>query len=144
MAAVNTKKVVIGGLVAGLVMNVIDFIANMWVLPSGIKSDLDHVNPMLWAAMGRTSALIGYVALDFIMGLLLVWLYAAIRPRFGAGPRTAIKAALFFWAFGGFLWYSYVLMGLYSNSSFAVLEAVALVNMIASALVGAKLYSEAE
>jgi hydroxyacylglutathione hydrolase len=31
------------------------------------------------------------------LGLLLAWLYAAIRPRFGPGPATALRA-------GGFLW----------------------------------------
>ena len=34
------------------------------------------------------------------MGLLLVWLYAAIRPRFGPGPRTATYAALVVWVCG--------------------------------------------
>lgn len=31
-------------------------------------------------------------------GIVLMWIYAAIRPRFGPGPRTALVAALTFWA----------------------------------------------
>jgi len=34
----------------------------------------------------------------FAAGILTVWLYAAIRPRFGAGPKTAMCAGLFTWA----------------------------------------------
>jgi hypothetical protein len=31
----------------------------------------------------------------------VVWLYAAIRPRFGAGPATAVRAGLAFWIVAG-------------------------------------------
>jgi hypothetical protein len=30
-----------------------------------------------------------------IVGIALIQLYAAIRPRFGAGPATAVKAGIF-------------------------------------------------
>ena len=32
-----------------------------------------------------------------LTGFLTVWVYAAIRPRFGAGPATAVRAALAVW-----------------------------------------------
>ena len=34
----------------------------------------------------------------FMVGLLSVWFYAAIRPRFGPGVRTAAIAAVAVWA----------------------------------------------
>jgi hypothetical protein len=34
------------------------------------------------------------VVLGFLMGILAIWLYAAIRPRYGAGPGTAALAGL--------------------------------------------------
>jgi drug/metabolite transporter (DMT)-like permease len=34
------------------------------------------------------------VVLGFLMGIVLIWLYAAIRPRYGAGPGTAALAGL--------------------------------------------------
>ena len=40
----------------------------------------------------------------FLTGFFLVWLYTAIRPRFGPGPRTALKAG-----FAG--WFALVFMG---------------------------------
>jgi hypothetical protein len=38
-----------------------------------------------------------FVILDFIYGIVLVYLYAAIRPRFGAGPSTAVQAGILMW-----------------------------------------------
>jgi hypothetical protein len=32
------------------------------------------------------------------VGILMVWIYASMRPRLGAGPRTAICAGLVVWA----------------------------------------------
>jgi hypothetical protein len=36
----------------------------------------------------------GFVINGFIASTARVWLYAAIRPRFGPGPATAIRAGL--------------------------------------------------
>ena len=38
-----------------------------------------------------------FILLDFVYGIALVQLYAAIRPRFGPGPGTAVKAGIFVW-----------------------------------------------
>lgn len=43
------------------------------------------------------SAIAVFLLYAFALGLVLVWLYAAIRPRFGAGPRTAIIAGVAVW-----------------------------------------------
>ena len=37
---------------------------------------------------------------SFLIGLFAGWLYAAIRPRYGAGPKTALCAGLFVWFLG--------------------------------------------
>jgi hypothetical protein len=34
------------------------------------------------------------VVLSFLVMILAIWLYAAIRPRYGAGPRTALVAGV--------------------------------------------------
>jgi hypothetical protein len=33
----------------------------------------------------------------FVLGMVAVWLYAAMRPRYGAGPRTALIAGVTVW-----------------------------------------------
>ena len=45
------------------------------------------------------SAIGGFVIITFLVGIITVWLYAAIRPRFGPGPGTAVIAALVVWFF---------------------------------------------
>jgi hypothetical protein len=93
MAAINTGRVIVGGLVAGLIINAVETVMNMFVLADEMKA--------VYAKMGIAepggSALAGFIVLGFILGLLLAWLYAAIRPRYGAGPKTAAIAALLLW-----------------------------------------------
>ena len=143
MAAINTQKVIVGGLAAGVVMNVIDFVSNMFILQNRMKGELEAVNPMLWANMSDTGKIPIFVGIDFVLGILLVWLYAAIRPRFGPGAGTAVKAALFIWIWSGGMWYFFVLMGVMSVGTFAISSCVALVNLLLSAWVGGMLYKEA-
>ena len=60
------------------------------------------IAPMLSDALqaaGRTlqeSVTMGIVidVMFFLVGILVVWLYAAIRPRFGPGPGTAAMAGV--------------------------------------------------
>lgn len=143
MAAINTGKVVIGGLAAGVVMNVIDFVTNMYILGDRMKADLERVNPMLWASMNDMGKMPMFLATDFVIGIVLVWLYAAIRPRFGPGPATAMKAGAALWIVGTSIIYYFTVAGMFSMGTFAYSSALSLVNVLLSAWVGAKLYSEA-
>jgi len=53
-------------------------------------------------AIGRsatmsTKQMVAFNLWGFAAGIIAVWLYAAIRPRFGAGLRTAIAAGAAVW-----------------------------------------------
>src|SRR5688500_7593432 len=37
------------------------------------------------------------MALNIVVGIWAMWLYAAIRPRYGAGPKTAAIAGFAWW-----------------------------------------------
>ena len=81
--------------------------------------------------------------LDFLFGIFLVWLYAAIRPRFGAGPKTAAIAGVAYWVLFGLLnTLSQMPLGLFPQNLAITMTAVTLVEAILATLVGAKLYSE--
>ena len=80
--------------------------------------------------------------LDFIFGLLIVWTYAAIRPRFGAGAGTAIKAALLVWLVSALTWYFTVAMGVFSMGFFMKRAVLSLVTMVIAGYVGAMMYKE--
>lgn len=95
MAGINKRRVLLGGLLAGLVSNVSGIALAHFVL----REDLLAL--MRAAGISSFPAHVGveHLLTRFGIGILLVWLYAAIRPRFGAGPRTAVYAGLAAWFF---------------------------------------------
>jgi hypothetical protein len=86
MGQINWPRVVLGGLVAALVMNVSQAIMTQPVLGTQMAAELTKHNlpPMGGGAMTF------YIVMDFVVGILTVWLYAAIRPRYGPGPSTTL------------------------------------------------------
>jgi hypothetical protein len=138
MGRINVKGVIVGGLVAGLVLNIIDFL--VWGVL--LKADMEAV--MQTAGKGPIDNLIPlFVILDFIYGIVLVYLYAAIRPRFGAGPGTAVKAGLLVWILIGLLHaLSEGPMGMLPQRLYIIGTLVALVQFPLAAVAGAKFYRE--
>lgn len=139
MGKINMQKVIIGGLVAGVLMNVVDFVLFGIVLKDQMAAALAAAN-----RPAMTNAQIPwFVFLDFVCGVFLVWLYAAIRPRFGAGPGTAVKAGLVGWFAIGvlnalFMWPSAVM----PHNLTIITLVVYLVEAPLAAVVGAKFYTE--
>jgi hypothetical protein len=78
-----------------------------------------------------------------VSGVLAVWLYAAIRPRFGSGPRTAIISGTVFWALTVVAPVSHLALFGVVSARFVVLDlpAEALLILLAS-LAGAWQYEE--
>jgi hypothetical protein len=140
--AINTKKVLIGGIVAGVVMNVIDFVVNMYILGARMKAESDAFKPGMADQMNSTSTMVSYVIMDLALGILLVWTYAAIRPRFGPGLKTATYAAVLFWLLAGIFLSGYLHMGMMSQGLWWTFAFLGLVNFLVSAWAGAKFYSE--
>ncbi|MBA2627696.1 MAG: hypothetical protein H0U85_06760 [Gemmatimonadales bacterium] len=139
--AIDSGRVVLGGLVAGLVMNVVDATANGMLLGGQWTAETNALNPAL-LAKATSSSTIWWVVLDFLAGVAIVWTYAAIRPRFGAGPGTAMKAALLVWFVLHIMYASYVTMGLYSASLIGLSSLAGLVAAVAGGYAGAMLYRE--
>jgi hypothetical protein len=83
--------VLIGGLIAGVVINVLGFAAWWLFVQPGLTAALkDLKQPM----QGSAAVTVLMIVLGFLTGILVIWLYAAIRPRYGAGPGTAALAGL--------------------------------------------------
>ncbi|HEY6089509.1 MAG TPA: hypothetical protein VD771_06930 [Gemmatimonadaceae bacterium] len=139
--AINTKKVVIGGIAAGVVMNIIDF-GTYAIIGGRMKAESDAFKPGLADQMMQQSQMITNVVMDLVFGILLVWTYAAIRPRFGPGLRTASYVALLFWIIGGLFLSGYMHMGMMSPGLWWTFALFGLVNFLISSWVGAWLYTE--
>ena len=140
--AINNSKVVVGGLVSGLVMNVFGFVINGMLLGKRMEAEMAAVAPSL-QGKGMTGGVIAArVVTSFVVGILLVWIYAAIRPRFGAGMRTATKAGLVVWAFGFLFYLDWLYVDLMTPTTYAIVSVVQLVSVLVSAWAGCKLYTE--
>jgi hypothetical protein len=139
MGKINLQKVMVGGLIAGVVLNAVDFVLYGVVLKEQMAAAMTALGkqPITNAQMPW------FVVLDFVAGIFLVWMYAAVRPRFGPGPATAVKAGLAVWFVAGllntlFMWP----MGLMPQNMMITTLAVMLVEFPLAAAVGAKFYTE--
>ena len=141
MGKINYGRVLLGGLLAGLVFNVLEFGASFIygaqfeeaLMNLGMTMPEDPLTMTWWVALG------------FLMGIGLVWLYAAIRPRFGPGAKTALIAGL-----GG--WFFMFLLnalgegpiGLFPTNLYVLWGVAWLIEIPAATLAGAWLYQEGE
>jgi hypothetical protein len=140
--AMNIKKVVIGGIVAGIVMNVIDFVVNTYILGARMKLEADAFKPGMSDQMMSGSSIASYVIMDLALGIALIWTYAAIRPRFGPGLRTATFPAILFWLLALIFLAGYRQMGMMSSGLWWSFAVAGLINFLLSAWAGAKVYTE--
>ena len=140
MDRINISRVILGGIVAGIVCDILDYPVDGLLLgpqwAAGMK------------ALGRPeftlNQVMGFELVGLALGILAIWLYAAIRPRYGPGPKTAVWAGLLVWVIGvllpnvGFMaiphLFRYRLMGLTTLFS--------LVEVVVATLAGAALYKE--
>ena len=79
MGGINLARVLIGGIVAGVVANAGDYLVNQVILVEDGTQLVQRLN--LDSAQVEASATTWIVA-DFLYGILLVFAYAAMRPRF--------------------------------------------------------------
>lgn len=139
MGKINVTRVILGGLLAGLVINIGESILNLVI--AGERMELAYRELNLQPPGDSTIGL--FIVLGFLFGILVVWLYAAIRPRFGASAKTAIMAGFFVWLFA-YLWpiLGDGLMGLFDADLLVFISVWGLFEVLAATLAGAWLYRE--
>lgn len=140
--AVNTSRVILGGLVAGVVMNVIDGVTYGVVLKDQMMANADQFKQGMGALMMSGNAMTVYIITDFVVGLLLVWMYAAVRPRYGPGPGTAAMVAVVFWLFGSLINAGMLMSGMMPMGLWWKTAIIYLVCLIIGSMAGAAVYKE--
>lgn len=91
-SSINVPRVLAGGLVAGVIINAGETLLNAYFL------GMHYAEPMMaWGVAESPHSVAIFAVYGLLLGIVLVWLYAAMRPRFGPGPRTAIMAGLAVW-----------------------------------------------
>lgn len=139
MHGINLGKVLVGGIVAGIVIDIGEFIGNMVLFADTMEGMLERFG--LDPIGGGT--IIAFNILGLAFGITLVWLYAAIRPRYGPGPMAAVCAGLFAWALSYlFPMVGYVLMGMYELTPLIGPMIWGAIELSVAAVAGAYFYSE--
>ena len=141
MASINTGKVIAGGLLAGVVMNVCDTAWNFTVMSADMTAMAQKFG-MDPATLWSLSAAVPWIVVDFVLGLLVVWNYAAMRPRFGPGPKTALLAGFVPLVAISAVLSGFTSMGMMSSATFAKGTLTSIVTMALASVAGAWAYSE--
>lgn len=140
--AMNTGKVIVGGLVAGVVLNIGDFLINTQILAAENAEFLKRLN-IDPALLETFSGMLPWIVIDFLIGILLVWTYGAIRPRFGPGVGTAIIACLIPFIGITLVLAGFTSMGVFPMSMMVKGSIASLVSMTIGSVAGAWVYTEA-
>jgi hypothetical protein len=143
MGKINWSRVLLGGLLAGVIINVFEFVANGVFLAADWEA--------MMKALGRSTvpsptAGVIFLLWGFLCGIGAIWLYAAVRPRFGPGLKTAVLTGFAFWLITTVLrsiddagmGYPF----LYPPRLLAILMVVCLVQFVTASVAGAWIYKE--
>jgi hypothetical protein len=139
MTGINLARVVLGGLLAGLIINIGESLFNAWLFAADMEAAMARLN---LPPVGG-SAVATFLVLGFALGIVTVWLYAAIRSRFGPGVSTALCAGAVVW----FLAYVYpsigfAVMGMFPARFVSIGIVWGLGEVLIASVAGAWLYHE--
>ena len=139
MAAINIKRLLLGGVVAAMAL---------WLLESG--ASFLYLGKMQNALLAHEIVLepsfaltVKSVVIALLTGLTMLFFYAAARPRFGPGPKTVLIVTIVFWL-GGYVpaLIGYDMIGIYPRRLLYQWGLVGLGEMIIACNLGAWLYRE--
>ena len=86
----NIRSLVLAGLFAGLLINAIEYLthgvllAPQWAAAFGALGK----SPTGWTT---------YIPSNFVVGIVGIWVYTWLRPKYSPGPKTALRSAVAIW-----------------------------------------------
>ena len=141
MGNISIKRMLLGGLLAGLVICLGEYIVGWLILGEQWAEVLAEAGTGELGAIQIASLAI----IALLYGIALIWIYAAIRPRFGPGPKTAIIAGLTMWVVAYFLVCAYVIViGAYPAGLLIAAAVWGLFELPIAAVAGAWFYQESD
>jgi hypothetical protein len=99
MTRINSSRLLMGGIVAAIVLFIVSGIVNGAILGSAWQAWLQAMGSLNHAP-GATAGMVIWAAVSLVFGLTGIWIYVGIRPRYGAGWKTAMLAGLLLWLTG--------------------------------------------
>jgi hypothetical protein len=140
MGKINMSRVLLGGLIAGVVINAVEGLVN------GVLFEADWVAAL--GALQKPTAfsvkqIVFFNVAGFAFGMLMMLAYAAMRPRLGAGASTAMCAGALVWTLGIAIPNSFnAITHIFPLALMLKLTAIGLVEMAAAGVAGAYFYKE--
>jgi hypothetical protein len=140
MGQMSWSRILLGGLLAGAIINAGEYLIHNVVLQTAWEQARQQFKE---PPAGGSAQFAVFTCAGFLVGGLIVWLYAAMRPRFGAGPRTALRAALAVWlpGYAVALLAPWVMNFLPAAVAFPAMAA-GLVEVVLAGLVGGWIYQD--
>jgi hypothetical protein len=143
MSRINWGRVFLGGLLAGVVINLGEFLFHAVIFKDEVAEGMRALGKDPATVM-TGNAIVIWNILGFLAGIAAVWLYAAIRPRFSPGAKTAVIAGIAVWFISRFLGaLAEMNMGIYSQKLIMTGLVWGLVEIAIATVVGAWVYKEA-
>lgn len=137
---ISVGRVVVGGLVAGFVVNLGELGLNVWLLGDAWSAALARLGVDVDAP-----ALVLWGAGSFVLGIVGVWIYAAASARYGPGATTALRAGAAVWAAAFFVpAVGFFVTGPFPRSLIAMALGWGLVEVWLAVYLGAWIYREGE
>src|ERR1700747_3433509 len=99
MGRINCTRVIVGGIVAAVILFIAGFIIHGLILEPAWPPC--HAAGHMPLVLSHAAMTVTWIIVSLINGLTGVWIYAGIRPRYGAGAKTALIAGLMLWLVGG-------------------------------------------
>ena len=143
MGRINWGRVFLGGLLAGVVINIGEYLFHAVIFKNEVAEMMRALGKDPAAVMSG-NAIVIWNLMGFLAGIGAVWGYAAIRPRFGAGAKTAMIAGIAVWFFSRFLGaVGEMNMGMASQKMILTGLVWGLVELVIATIAGAWAYKEA-
>ena len=141
MGKINLGRLILAGIVAGIINDILGYGVDGWLLAQRWTDAMKALGHGAFSSSG----LILFNLLGFAAGFVALWVYVAIRPRFGAGVKTAIYAGITSWILGALLPNSTFMYaaGLFPHHLTLLTTLGALVEITVSTIIGAWIYKEA-
>ena len=143
MKRINVARMLLGGIVAGILM----FLADGFIHEKLLH---EHWLAAMKAAGRSVEAeehggdLIYFAVFELLRGMGLAWVYAVIRAHFGAGPKTAVIAGLALWAVMFPVFFvQEIPLGFYSTTLLALWSLYEVIPSVIAGLVAGALYKDA-
>lgn len=142
MANINVNRMMLGGVAAGAVIFIVTGVVNGVILASQLQDWIRNMGDLMHPPAQPTPMVL-WALMCLIDGTAGVWIYAASRPRLGAGPKTALLAGFAVWTIGRFaVALDLTALGLFPTPIAAGQLVGGLVAIMAGVFVGAWLYKE--